>query len=173
MTDDLSPTPDEPELTLKQAARLVGLSTKTLGQRLQRGQVRGRLARPRANQPRQWLTTRSALADAELLEPEAALAPTRDFLPEPLMRNETLAEALLERLDGFLEALREDAKVAGSAGTLAELLAQERQQTGMLAQKVAELQADRDRLTAELAAERTRAVRFGEWFWGRGRGDRL
>jgi hypothetical protein len=120
-----------------------------------------------------WLTTESALREAELLGTSSRLEPANVTSPVRLDSSGTVAEALLARMDAFLERLGTYAERAGSAATLAELLTKERVRADGLAGDVAELRGRLEKAEAELERERTRPLTTREmWTGHRERGER-
>lgn len=162
MEDDLSPTSEpEAELSLREAAAIVGLSTKKLGERCADGRLCARKARRAPADPLMWLVTESALRDGGLLGTSRHLEPRNAMPLAAPAESGTFADAILQRMDTFLERLGTYAERAGEAKGLRELLAQER-----------ERREAAERECAELRAELQRPPRFRDWFLGRGRGER-
>jgi len=178
---DLSPTP-ESLITLEEAHFLTGLSVKTLRDSYCRkdrlpGAHLGKRS-PRDPKP-MWLIPERALESAGLMaQPSASQV---DMLPLKAAETVDAAGAVLNRADAFLSfgerfltetaaALRE----AGSAVVWQQVAETERRnvaeltaRVGILEAQVQTLAADRDRLAAELAAERNRPLTAAEMWWGR------
>jgi len=196
VTDDLSPTTEpEPSYLLKQAARLTGQPINTLRRRCSEGSLSAWKEPLFEGDPNPaWRIPHSALIAAGLLaegppspppgeteRPSSSVGEAHFLGPSP--REEATLRRPLEPVGpSTLEFLREalsvwrselvpDIKGAGQADLLRELLAVKEEEVALLRGRLFETEAERDRLAAELAAEWTRAVRFGEWFWGK-RGSR-
>ena len=185
MDDALSPT-SEPYVTLEEAHSLTGLSIKTLRDSYcRKGKLPGaRLGKRTPRDPKPlWLIPQRSL-ESEGLMPQPSASQLAELPLQSLERTD-LAGALLARADAFL-ALQDrfltegqaSAREAGAASVWQQVAQDERRKVeeltvrvGILEAQVQTLTADRDRLAADLDHERTRTVRFGEWFWGK-RGER-
>jgi len=199
LTDDLSPTPEpEPSYLLKQAARLTGQPINALRRRCAEGSLSawkeplfegdpnpawrirhsalvavgllsegppppppGETERPSSVAEEVHLLAPPAREEAHLQTPSRAVEPDRLSLIE--LGREVLDIARSELVPGL--------KASGQVALLERMLSEKEEEVALLRGRLQETAAERDRLAAELAAERTRAPRFGEWFWGK-RGSR-